>query len=88
MRKILIKILRILSKLILKKYKPEVIAITGSVGKTSSKEAIAQILKNKFRVRKTASNYNNEIGVPLTILGVQKSPGRFILGWFLIFVGA
>ncbi len=88
MRRILIKILRILSKLILKKYKPEVIAITGSVGKTSSKEAIAQILKNKFRVRKTASNYNNEIGVPLTILGVQKSPGRFILGWCFVFIKA
>ena len=88
MKKILITILRILSKLILKKYKPEVIAITGSVGKTSSKEAIAQILATKFRVRKTASNYNNEIGVPLTILGVQKSPGKNILAWLGIFMKA
>ena len=88
MKKILITILRILSKLVLKKYKPEVIAITGSVGKTSSKEAIAQILATKFRVRKTASNYNNEIGVPLTILGVQKSPGKNILAWLGIFMKA
>jgi UDP-N-acetylmuramoyl-tripeptide--D-alanyl-D-alanine ligase len=88
MKEKLIKILRVLSKLVLGKYKPEVIAITGSVGKTSSKEAIAQILATKFRIRKTAHNYNNEIGVPLTILGIQKSPGKNILGWFLIFLKA
>jgi UDP-N-acetylmuramoyl-tripeptide--D-alanyl-D-alanine ligase len=88
MREKLIKILRVLSKLVINKYKPEVIAITGSVGKTSSKEAIAQILDTKFRVRKTASNYNNEIGVPLTILGIKKSPGKNILGWLLIFIKA
>jgi len=88
MKTILIKFLRTFSKLVIQKYKPEVIAITGSVGKTSSKEAIAQILETKFKVRKTASNYNNEIGVPLTILGVQKSPGKFILGWFLVFIKA
>jgi len=88
MKKILITILRVLSKLVVQKYKPEVIAITGSVGKTSSKEAIAQILATKFRVRKTASNYNNEIGVPLTILGASKSPGKNILGWLNIFIKA
>ena len=88
MKKTLIKILRVFSKLVLQKYKPEVIAITGSVGKTSSKEAIAQILSTKFRVWKTASNYNNEIGVPLTILGIKKSPGRNILGWVLVFLKA
>ena len=88
MKKILIKILKTLSKLVIQKYRPEVIAITGSVGKTSSKEAIAQILDNKFNVRKTASNYNNEIGVPLTILGIQKSPGKSIWGWFLVFIKA
>lgn len=86
MKKTLIQILRTLSKLILKKYKPEVIAITGSVGKTSSKEAIAQILATKFSVQKTIGNYNNEIGVPLTILGIHKSPGKNIGGWFMVFM--
>jgi UDP-N-acetylmuramoyl-tripeptide--D-alanyl-D-alanine ligase len=86
MKKTLIQILRILSKLVLKKYKPEVIAITGSVGKTSSKEVIAQILATKFKIRKTSSNYNNEIGVPLTILGINKSPGKNILAWIPIFL--
>ncbi len=88
MKKILIKLLKIFSKLIIQKYKPEVIAITGSVGKTSSKEAIAQILQNKFKIRKTISNYNNEIGVPLTIIGVKKSPGKSILGWLIVFLKA
>lgn len=88
MKKILIKILKTLSKLVIQKYKPEVIAITGTVGKTSSKEAIAQILENKFNVRKTASNYNNEIGVPLTILGIKKSPNKSIWGWFLVLIKA
>lgn len=88
MKKILFSVLKTLSKLVLKKYKPEIIAITGSVGKTSTKEAIAQILVNKFNIRKSMGNYNNEIGVPLTILGVKKSPGRSLIGWFFVFLRA
>ena len=45
-----------------------VIAITGSVGKTSCKEMIASILSAKYKVHKTKGNYNNDIGLPLTIL--------------------
>ncbi len=74
-------LLNTLSKRILKKYKPDIVGITGSVGKTSSKEAIATVLEAKFSVRRTAKNYNNEIGLPLTIIGVDKTPGRSILGW-------
>ena len=48
MRKILQKILKTLAKIALKKYKPIVVAITGSVGKTSTKEAIYTVLKNHF----------------------------------------
>jgi len=51
------------------RYKPLVIAITGSVGKTSAKEATYAILKDHYKVRKASGNFNNEIGVPLTILG-------------------
>ncbi|MFH1089887.1 MAG: UDP-N-acetylmuramoyl-tripeptide--D-alanyl-D-alanine ligase [Candidatus Uhrbacteria bacterium] len=65
------------------KYKPRVVAITGSVGKTSTKNAIAAVLKTKFDVRVAEENYNNEFGVPLAILG-EKSPGRSILGWLKI----
>ncbi len=74
-------IIRDLAKRILAKYKPDVIGITGSVGKTSSKEAIAYVLQSKFSVRRTLKNYNNEIGLPLTIFGIEKSPGKSILGW-------
>lgn len=80
MRKILQYILRILSRIVLWKYKPEIIAITGSVGKTSAKEAVYRVLKKKFKVRRNIKNYNNEIGVPLTILGLETG-GRSILVW-------
>ncbi|MBU2563993.1 UDP-N-acetylmuramoyl-tripeptide--D-alanyl-D-alanine ligase [Patescibacteria group bacterium] len=88
MRKILEKILKILSKLVLKKYKPVIIAITGSVGKTSTKEAIFHVLKTHFgehRVRKNIHNYNNEIGAPLTIFGLETG-GKSILKWLLRFL--
>lgn len=48
-----------------------VIGITGSVGKTSTKEFIAGTLGAKYNVLKTAGNFNNEIGLPLTILSIQ-----------------
>lgn len=49
-----------------------VVGITGSVGKTSAKEFIAQVLSEKYRVHYTEGNYNNEIGLPLTILKIQE----------------
>lgn len=48
-----------------------VVGITGSVGKTSTKEFIAGVLSEKYRVLKTEGNYNNEIGVPLTLLRIR-----------------
>ncbi|MCR5216573.1 MAG: UDP-N-acetylmuramoyl-tripeptide--D-alanyl-D-alanine ligase [Lachnospiraceae bacterium] len=49
-----------------------VVGITGSVGKTSTKEAIASVLSEKYRVLKTEGNFNNEIGVPLTIFRLTE----------------
>lgn len=49
----------------------KVIGITGSVGKTSTKEMISSVIAQKYRVHKTAGNFNNEIGLPLTILGIR-----------------
>ena len=50
----------------------KVIGITGSVGKTSTKEMIASVLSQKYNVLKTAGNLNNEIGLPLTIFNIRK----------------
>lgn len=49
-----------------------VIGITGSVGKTSTKEMIASVLEEKFNVLKTEGNFNNEIGLPLTIFRLNE----------------
>jgi len=87
MKKLIELKLKILAKLILKKYNPEIIGITGSVGKTSTKEAINTVLKGKFKTRTNIKNYNNEIGLPLTIINAE-SPGKNIFGWFFIFLKA
>lgn len=50
----------------------KVVGITGSVGKTSTKEMIASVLGQKYRVLKTAGNFNNEIGLPLTIFNIRE----------------
>src|SRR3989339_955296 len=90
MKKILYFILKILAKLVINKYKPMIIGITGSVGKTSTKEAIYSVLNDKFKVRRNSKNFNNEIGTPLTILGYNQTPGKNIfryVGIFLKFLG-
>lgn len=51
----------------------QVVGITGSVGKTSTKEMVASVLSQKYKVLKTEGNYNNEIGLPLTIFQIQES---------------
>ena len=48
------------------------IGITGSVGKTSTKELIYSVLKEKFNTHKTQGNFNNELGVPLTLFGLEE----------------
>ncbi len=49
-------------------YQPKVVAITGSYGKTTSKETIAHVLSEDWRVLKSQGTHNNEIGIPLTLL--------------------
>lgn len=50
----------------------KVVGITGSVGKTSTKEMIASVLAQKYNVLKTEGNFNNEIGLPLTIFKIRQ----------------
>ena len=55
--------LKLLAKLILLKYKPFVVGITGSVGKTSTKEAVFSVVSAKYNARSSEKNYNNEFGL-------------------------
>lgn len=55
------------------------VAVTGSIGKTSAKEAIAATLARRFRVLKSMGNYNNEIGLPLTLLELEDEHERAVL---------
>ncbi len=52
-------------------YDIPVVAITGSVGKTSTKDLVASVLSQKFKVLKTEGNFNNQLGLPLTILKLK-----------------
>jgi len=84
MKKIVIRLLACFSRKIIKKYQPKVVGITGSVGKTGAKTYIEFVLQNKFRVRASIKNYNNEFGLPLSIIGLV-SPGKNFLGWLKVF---
>lgn len=68
----IIKILEWQAKAVLSKYNPRIIAITGSVGKTSTKDAVFLVLNKFFKVRKSEKSFNSEFGVPLTILGCKS----------------
>lgn len=63
----------------LKATKSKVIGITGSNGKTGTKDILASILKENFRVHKTAKNLNNEIGVPKTIMEMDLDDEAIVL---------
>jgi UDP-N-acetylmuramyl pentapeptide synthase len=81
LKTIIVGILTLESRLILRKYKPFIVAITGSVGKTSTKDAIFDVLKSHSSyVRKSDKSMNSEIGLPITIIGVSNA-WRNIFGW-------
>ncbi len=58
---------------------PRVVGVTGSVGKTSTKDAIAGVLSQRYRVLKSGGNRNTEIGLPLTLLGIEPEHERLVL---------
>lgn len=69
LKSIIVALITFEAKMVLKKYKPTIVVVTGSVGKTSMKDAIAHVLSKEFFVRKSDKSYNSETGVPLTVLG-------------------
>jgi len=72
-KKLVVRILTWEAKQVLRKYSPKIVAITGSVGKTSTKDAIFSVMADSFFVRKSAKSFNSEIGIPLTILGFSNA---------------
>jgi UDP-N-acetylmuramoyl-tripeptide--D-alanyl-D-alanine ligase len=78
------KILRFMAVAVLRRHKPKIVAITGSVGKTSAREAVFAVLSSKYKVRQNLKNYNNEIGIPLTVIGTE-SGNKNLLKWVWVF---
>ena len=74
-----LKALQQLAKVYLSELKAKVIGITGSNGKTTTKDMTASILGTKYRVHKTSGNYNNHIGLPLTVLSAPEDTEMLIL---------
>lgn len=70
-KKIIYTILKWEAILVLKRFKPRIIGVAGSVGKTSTKDAIYASLKDFVVIRKNQKSFNSEIGVPLTVLGLE-----------------
>jgi UDP-N-acetylmuramyl pentapeptide synthase len=79
LRNVFQNLLRVLATRVVKRYKPTIIGITGSVGKTSTKDVIFDVLKRKYNVRKNEKNYNDQIGLPMTILGITPLEGPGIM---------
>ena len=73
-----IKALQSLAEYKRSKYDIPVVAITGSVGKTSTKDLVASVMSEKFNVLKTQGNYNNGIGLPLTILRLKDEDAMVV----------
>ncbi len=86
MKKIYQFLLKTLTTRIIKKYNPLIIAVTGSVGKTSTKDAIFDSYSDLKNIRKSAGNFNAEIGAPLVFLKRDK-PGTNLKEWILILLG-
>ncbi len=84
MMHILQKFLAAFARAILRKYKPKIVGVTGSVGKSSAKEAILAVLRERFHTRASLKSYNNQLGVPLAIIG-KKSGGRSLIKWLGVF---
>ncbi|MBD3238724.1 MAG: hypothetical protein GF332_03760 [Candidatus Moranbacteria bacterium] len=84
-KKIIEIYLRLITKKIIKKYKPQIIAISGSLGKTSTKNAAFQVIKSKFKkVQMSPGGLNTELGVPLSVMGVDREVENNFSFWFWV----
>ncbi len=87
-KRIIAAILTAEARLLLARMQPKIIAVTGSVGKTSTKDAVYSVIKHHTFARKSEKSFNSELGVPLSVLGLP-SAWSSPLGWLKnIFDGA
>ncbi len=82
-KQIITALLWLETRLILLKYQPRLIGVTGSVGKTSTKEAVTAVLATAHQVRGSAKSYNSELGIPLTVIGASSAWGSW-WGWLKV----
>ncbi|MEK7602333.1 MAG: cyanophycin synthetase [Patescibacteria group bacterium] len=75
------------ARAVLHTYKPTIVMVTGSVGKTSTKDAVAAALSSEKKVRASEKSFNSEFGVPLTIIGA-KNPWNNGIAWVKVFYKA
>ncbi len=87
MRNIVVKILNVLATQIVEKYKPVIIGVTGSVGKSTTSRVISEILKTKYEVRLNNSAYRSDINIPLAIIGAESGK-QSIAEWVKVFAKA
>ena len=80
-------VLRPLARLVVRRRRPVVVGITGTVGKTTTKELVAEVLATRFRVWSTPGSHNLENGVAFAVLGVRVT-GRPMRDWPLAFLRA
>lgn len=83
LKNLIAAILTLEARAVLKRYRPVVIGVTGSVGKTSAKDAIAEVVRTRYSVRSSNKSFNSELGVPLTILGEDTAWGSAV-GWLSV----
>src|ERR1051325_6929367 len=76
-------LLGLAARFVLHRYHPKIVMVTGSVGKTSTKDAVALVLSTRFLVRKSEKSLNTEFGVPYTVFGV-KDPWKNPIAWLKI----
>jgi UDP-N-acetylmuramoyl-tripeptide--D-alanyl-D-alanine ligase len=79
-KKVVVYLLTVEARILLARFKPKIVAVTGSVGKTSTKDALFSVLSGTYKARKSDKSFNSEIGVPLTVLGL-KNPWNNPLEW-------
>jgi UDP-N-acetylmuramoyl-tripeptide--D-alanyl-D-alanine ligase len=72
LKDIIVTILTWEARAVLARYTPKIIAVTGSVGKTTTKDAIFAALSPQLHIRKSDKSFNSDIGVPLAILGLEN----------------